>query len=282
MLGIAGHPNPQPLLSIPYPFENSPGASTKGANDRRHPMLSWPTGSPIHLVGVTVRRGPSEILRGLDLTFEPGRRTLLLGPSGSGKTTLLRLLNRLEDPVDGEIRVADRRLDRFPVAVVRRQIGLVFQGPRPLPGTVAENLAYPFTVRNRELPRVDQMSGWLDEVGLAVPLDRQAGGLSGGERQRLALATALAADPEILLLDEPTSALDPIAASRVAEVLRRRSERTGLRTIVVSHDRRQAASLGDWAVVLRAGRIDDEGPIDEVLARHDAAEWAVDPAEPGR
>src|SRR5690606_8592077 len=125
------------------------------------------------------------ILRGIDLTFEPGHRYVLIGPSGSGKSTLLRLLNRLDEPDAGRLLVGEVPLRSLPVASVRRGVGLVFQIPRLLPGTLADNLAYPFEVRGLKRPERKVLSAALEEVGLDPNwLDRDAEALSGGERQR--------------------------------------------------------------------------------------------------
>ncbi len=228
----------------------------------------------MRLEGVTVRRGSTEILKGLDLTFEPGRRYVLIGASGAGKSTLLRLLNRLDDPDAGRLMVGETNLASLPVRLVRARVGLVFQAPRPLPGTLLDNLAYPHAIRGRAVPETARLAEALGEVGLDPSwLDRDASALSGGERQRLAIATALGLDPEILALDEPTSALDPASANRVADVLVSRSK-LGLRTIIVTHNRDQASRLGDWTVRLEAGKVVDQGPTAEILARADASVWA--------
>jgi putative ABC transport system ATP-binding protein len=225
------------------------------------------------LSGVHLRRGRAEVLRGVDLIFEPGRRYVLVGASGAGKSTLLRLLNRLDDPGAGEILIGETPLTSLPVRTVRRGVGFVAQAPRPLPGTLAENLSYPAQIRGFMPPARENLADSLAEVGLDQSwLDRDAAALSGGERQRLALAVALAAGPEILALDEPTSALDPASARRVAELLARRTS-GGLRTIAVTHHREHAAWLGDTAVVLDAGRVIDQGPVADVLERVDAGLW---------
>ncbi len=136
-----------------------------------------------------------------------------------------------------------------------------------------DNLSYPRTLIGG-LAAIDP-TGALTEVGLDPGWsDRDAAALSGGERQRLALAVAFQAGPAILALDEPTSALDPSSARRVADILHVRSERDGLTTIAVTHNRDHAAWLGDRTVVLEAGRVVDQGPTGEVLARDDASFWA--------
>ncbi len=224
--------------------------------------------------GVRVVRGPVEILRGVDLTFEPERQSVLIGASGSGKSTLLRLLNRLEDPSAGGITVGTTALTSLPVRAVRQAVGLVLQNARPLPGTVAANLAYPFEIRGLHAPDPRQMAEALLEVGLDPRLlDRDSAGLSGGERQRLAIAVALGVGPEILALDEPTAGLDPSSARQIADCLARHSRSTGLRTIVVTHHREHATWMGDTIAVLDSGRIVDRGPTAEVLARTDATAW---------
>ena len=228
---------------------------------------------------MTVVRGSTEILDRLDLVFEPGRRYVLIGASGAGKSTLLRLLNRLDDPDQGRLAIGDRSLVDLPVRLVRSSVGLVFQAPRPLPGRLLDNLAYPFLIRGREVPETTRLAEALVEVGLDPAwLDRDAAALSGGERQKLAIAVALGLDPEILALDEPTSALDPASARKIAELLAGRAG-IGLRTIVVTHNREQAPHLGDWTVRLEAGKVVDQGPTGEVLARADGVVW--NQANPG-
>ncbi len=255
-------------------FNLWPRIMTRSSTRTTTPDVTWPLSQPLHLESVHVRRGETEVLRGVDLTFEPRRRYVIVGPSGSGKSTLLRLLNRLEDPSDGSLRIGSTPLTELPVREVRRAVGLVFQGPRPLPGSLADNLTYPYKVRGLPLPDRDRMAAALEELGLPSEwLDRDALALSGGERQRLALAVVLGIGPEILALDEPTSALDPVSARRIFDALGRRSSEDGMRTIAVTHHRGHALWLGDWCVVLDAGRVVDEGPLPEVLDRYDVEAW---------
>ena len=241
---------------------------------RAQSLADWTRGRPLTLQKVVVRRGAATILDRVTMDFAAGFRYVLVGASGSGKSTLLRLLNRLEDPVQGEVASGLVDLRALPIRAVRSGVGLVFQSPRPLPGTVTENLGYPFLTRGRSGPALDVMAEALVEVGLDPRwLRRDASELSGGERQRLALAVALGADPEILALDEPTSALDPASARKIADVLADRAETRGLRTIAVTHHRGHAPMLGDIAVVLDRGRVVEVGPVGETLARVDAGTW---------
>lgn len=240
---------------------------------------AWTRGEPLRLEGVRVWRGGTEVLHGIDLALTPGRRYVILGPSGAGKSTLLRLLNRLEDPGAGSMFLGDRPYRSLSIREIRKNVGLVFQAPRPLPGTLAENLSYPSLVRGLRTPDAPAMAEALDDVGIEAGwLHREAAGLSGGERQRLAVA--LGAGPEVLAMDEPTSALDPASARRVASLLAARAEATGLRTVVVTHHRGHAPMLGDTGIRLEGGRIAEIGPLPNVLAGADPRLWGpVSPSE---
>lgn len=232
----------------------------------------WPRGRNLRVEGVTLRRKAHTILSGIDLDFAAGHRYVLVGASGAGKSSLLRLLNRLEDPSEGCIRIGQDDLRAISIRTLRTAVGLVFQSPRPLPGTVAENLEYPYSVRSLRLPDREQLAELLLEVGLEPRLlRRDAAELSGGERQRLAIAAALTIEPEILALDEPTAALDPASARRISDLLGERAETRGLRTIAVTHHRGHAPMLGDTAVLMDRGRIVEVGPLTDVLDKADSA-----------
>jgi putative ABC transport system ATP-binding protein len=173
--------------------------------------------------------------------------TVLQGPSGSGKSTLLRLLNRLEAPDDGTVRYRGEDLATRDVLAHRREVGMVFQAPVLFPGTVADNLAV--------AAPLDPPAALLERAGLpAAFLTRDAGTLSGGEAQRACLARALGTRPRVLLMDEPTSALDHDAA-RVIERLARALADDGVPIVLVTHDREQAARLGDRVVGIADGRV---------------------------
>jgi ABC-type Fe3+/spermidine/putrescine transport system ATPase subunit len=208
--------------------------------------------------GVTVSPGATAVLRGLDLDVAAGSRTALVGPSGAGKTTLLRAIAGLEALDEGEIRLGGRSLAGVPAH--RRRVAVVFQEPRLLAHlTVAENVALPLRATGAgRAERRRRAAELLDAVGLATFAQRRVPGLSGGEQQRVALARALCAEPELLLLDEPLAALDPARREGLRRLLVELQEARGLTTLVVTHDRAEAAELGRRVALLLEGRIVQE------------------------
>lgn len=208
------------------------------------------------------RRDP--ILRGIDLVVPNDGVTVLAGPSGAGKTTLLRLLNRLDDPLAGEVRWRGVNLVDLSPTDLRRKVAMVFQRPPVFPGTVRDNLRV-------ALPTVtdDRAVHVLDHVGLdAELLDQDAATLSGGEAQRMCVARALLTDPSVLLADEPTAALDRSARVTV-EDLGRRLAREGMGVIWVSHDTDQLRRLAGHVIVLADGQVRAVGSLDELDASPD-------------
>jgi putative ABC transport system ATP-binding protein len=202
------------------------------------------------LDGVTVAGVERPRLVDVSLALDDGGITVLQGPSGSGKSTLLRLLNRLEAPDAGTVRYRGEDLADRDVLAHRREVGMVFQAPVLFPGTVADNLAV--------AAPLDPPAALLERAGLSASfLTREAATLSGGEAQRVCLARALGTRPRVLLMDEPTSALDHEAAL-VIERLARTLADGGVPVVLVSHDREQAARLGDRVVALRDGRVTAE------------------------
>ncbi len=189
-----------------------------------------------------------------------------MGESGSGKTTLLRCFNRMVDPDAGRVEVAGRDVRGRDPVELRRSLGYVQQEGGLLPHwTVLRNAALVPWLRG-DGQAEERAREALDRAGL--PPDRYGGRypreLSGGERQRAALARALAGGADILLLDEPFGALDAITRAEVQRTfleLRRRSE---LSVLIVTHDLREAAMLGDRMAVLRAGRVEQVAPVGEI------------------
>jgi putative ABC transport system ATP-binding protein len=199
------------------------------------------------LEDVTVAGVERPRLTDVSLALDDGGITVLQGPSGSGKSTLLRLLNRLEAPDAGTVRYRGDDLATHDVLAHRREVGMVFQVPVLFPGTIADNLAV--------AQPVDPPAQLLERAGLPASfLEREADTLSGGEAQRACLARALGTRPRVLLMDEPTSALDHDAV-QVIERLARSLADDGVPIVLVTHDREQAARLGDRVVVLHEGRL---------------------------
>lgn len=219
---------------------------------------------------VELRRGEFH----LDVRIEvgPGEVLAVLGPNGSGKSTLLDVLAGLAKPDSGSVRVGDRILLDAGVDVPphRRDVGLLAQNALLFPHlSVLANVAFgprAKGVRRAEADRVARR--WLSEVDGTEFVDRKPTALSGGQAQRIALARALAADPELLLLDEPFAALDVDVAPALRGLMRRvLSTGKQLATVLVTHDPLDALVLSDRVVVLSDGHIVEQGPTKEVLSR---------------
>ena len=212
------------------------------------------------LVGVDA--GPVEgdpILRSIDLVVPANGVTVLAGPSGAGKSTLLRLLNRLDDPLAGEVRWRGRPLADWAPTELRRQVAMVFQRPPLFPGTVLDNLR----VARADVD-AERAAHVLEHVGLdAELLDQEADSLSGGEAQRMCVARALLTDPAVLLADEPTAALDRAARATVEDLGRMLAD-SGVAVIWVSHDTDQLRRLADHVIVLADGTVRAVGHLSEL------------------
>jgi tungstate transport system ATP-binding protein len=204
---------------------------------------------PLVLAGVSFEAGATKILDSLNLVIAPGPPTLIVGPNGAGKTSLLRICMGLSSPSAGRITWGGCA-DRAP-----RRRAIVFQRPVMLRRSAAANVAYALAQagvpRNHRASRVAEL---LNRVGLAPLAARPARRLSGGEQQRLALARALARDPEILLLDEPTANLDP-AATRSVEDIVLAAAQSGIKILMTSHDLGQVRRLAGDVIFLVRGRL---------------------------
>ena len=202
-----------------------------------------------------VSPGGAPVLRALSLTVPAGSRTALVGPSGAGKTTLLRAISGLQEIDAGEVRLGGEPVHGR--AVHRRGIAVVFQEPRLLAHMdVQDNVALALRaagVGRRERRRV--ATAQLEEVGLSGLAGRRVQGLSGGEQQRVALARALCSNPRLLLLDEPLAALDPNRRAALRRVIVELQQRRELTTVIVTHDRSEAAELGQQIALMLEGLI---------------------------
>ena len=222
--------------------------------------------------------GRAYALRAVSLGIYRHRITVIFGPAEGGKSTLLRLLNRLNDLVDGgqlEGRVLLDGQDIYAPGVdlpaLRRRVGMVFATPVPLPMSIRQNLTY-----GPQLAGVHSRE-WLDEKieesleaaalwdEVKDRLDDPAIALSGGQQQRLCLARTLMLEPEVILLDAPTSGLDPISTAKVEESLQRLKQDYTI--VIVPHSVQQAARVADQAVFILQGEMIEEGVGDQLFTR---------------
>lgn len=208
--------------------------------------------------------------RGVDVALEvaAGETVALLGPNGAGKSTVLAVAAGLLQPDTGTVRLDDHELTgRRVVPPHARRTALLAQDPLLFPHlTALDNVAFgPRSAGVRRRAARDRARRWLSEVGAADLAGRRPGELSGGQAQRVAVARALAAEPRLLLLDEPMAALDVAVTPALRQTLRRVLE--GRTTVVVTHDVLDALLLADRVAVLDRGRVVEQGPAAEVLAR---------------
>ncbi|MEP7041581.1 MAG: ATP-binding cassette domain-containing protein [Dokdonella sp.] len=222
------------------------------------------------LDNVTLRHAERPALDAVSLAFATGTVSAIIGSSGSGKSTLLRLLLGLEWPDDGEVRIDGAALRREDVLAVRRRIGYVIQEGGLFPHLSArDNLALLPRWLGWDAARIDARAQELSTL-THFPLDALArfpAELSGGQRQRVALMRALMLDPPALLLDEPLGALDPIVRHELQDELAAIFATLDKTVIVVTHDVAEAAFLATRLVLLRAGRVLQDGTLDDLRAR---------------
>ena len=218
---------------------------------------------------LSVSLGGAEVLASVSLEVPTGEVLAVLGPSGCGKSTLLRAVAGLERPDHGTVTVDGQDVSRLPA--YRRGFALMFQDGQLFGHlSVAENVAYP--LRLRRVPRRERaarVAELLELVGVPDLGERDPATLSGGERQRVALARALAVRPRLLLLDEPLSALDRDLRERLAADLRSILLRAGTTALLVTHDHDEAFAVADRMALLRAGRLVQDGTVEDVW-RHPA------------
>jgi sulfate transport system ATP-binding protein len=213
----------------------------------------------ITVVEVTKKFGDFVALDDVSVAIPEGSLTALLGPSGSGKSTLLRVIAGLEEPDGGQVLLGDDDVTHQPARA--RGVGMVFQHYAAFKHmTVWENVAFGLKVRRRPKPeierRVDELLELVQLEGLAKRYPAQ---LSGGQRQRMALARALAVDPEVLLLDEPFGALDARVRKELRAWLRRLHDEVHVTTIIVTHDQEEAMEVAGQIVVINHGRVEQVG-----------------------
>jgi phosphate transport system ATP-binding protein len=233
----------------------------------------------INMHNVNFYYGQSRALTDITMDFLKKKVTALIGPSGCGKSTLLRLLNRMNDLIDGtrvegEILFEGKNIyasDIDPVEI-RRKIGMVFQKPNPFPKTIYNNIAYGpklTSTNNNDMDTLVEQSLkqavlW-DEV--KDILNKSAMNLSGGQQQRLCIARALAMKPDILLMDEPTSALDPLSTAKIEELIEELKKDYTI--IIVTHNMQQAARISDETAFFYLGNLVEYNKTEKIFTNPD-------------
>jgi len=203
--------------------------------------------------------GQTPVLRDISIDIASGSLTALLGPSGGGKSTLLRVIAGLEQPDTGTVVI--NGVDSTRLSPQRRNVGFVFQHYAAFKHmTVFRNVAFGLEVRKRDKAEVRRrVTELLELVHLEQMADRYPSQLSGGQRQRMALARALAVEPEVLLLDEPFGALDAQVRKELRTWLRRLHDEVHVTTVFVTHDQEEAMDVADEIVVLADGSVQQVG-----------------------
>lgn len=221
----------------------------------------------LDISNLRVRYGNVVALDGVTLALKPGEMFFLLGPSGCGKSTLLRTVAGFIEEFEGSISLDGTPLKGVPPH--KRDFGMVFQNYALFPHmTVAGNVAFGLEARNVANPeRATRVADALKMAGLSGYEERRPGELSGGQQQRVALARALVIRPRMLLLDEPLSNLDARLRWEMREEIRNIHRKTGITTLYVTHDQKEALSLADRMAILRAGKLEALGTPRELYNR---------------
>jgi phospholipid/cholesterol/gamma-HCH transport system ATP-binding protein len=225
----------------------------------------------VELKGVTFNRGTRSIFQNVDIRIPRGKVTGIMGPSGCGKTTLLRLIAAQLKPAAGEVWVNGQNLptlSRADLFDMRKQFGVLFQsGALFTDLDVFENVAFPLRVHTKlpeEMIR-DIVLMKLQAVGLRGAIDLMPDELSGGMKRRVALARAIALDPQILMYDEPFVGQDPIAMGVLVRLIRLLNDALGITSIVVSHDLAETASIADYIYVVGDAQVLGQGTPAELM-----------------
>ncbi len=228
----------------------------------------------IEVRDVSKRFGEFEALSDVSITVADGALTALLGPSGSGKSTLLRIIAGLETPDTGTVLIDGEDVTSSPAR--SRGVGFVFQHYAPFKHmTVHDNVGFGLSVRKRPKEEIrDRVAELLSLVRLEGLAERYPSQLSGGQQQRMALARALAVQPQVLLLDEPFGALDAQVRAELREWLRNLHKEIHVTTIFVTHDQEEAMEVAEQIVVMSGGRVEQAGTPRE-LYEHPESEFVM-------
>jgi phospholipid/cholesterol/gamma-HCH transport system ATP-binding protein len=225
----------------------------------------------IELKGLTKKFGEIVVLNDISLTFEKGKTTVIIGPSGCGKTVLIKHIIVLLRPSSGEVYFHNQRIDNMPekgLEKVRTQMGFLFQGGALFDSLdVWENVAFPIRQHTqiKERQKIDEIVKMkLGLVGMDGFQNYFPARLSGGQKKRVALARAVALNPEVILYDEPTTGLDPIRSDIINELILKTQKELGITSIVVTHDMKSAYKVGDRIIMLHNGKILVDGDAETI------------------
>lgn len=249
------------IKKFPLPLRES-GSGPKG---REGAILSF-----IEFKEVEKSFGRKKVMSGVSLEIKKGETMTILGGSGSGKTVLLKILLGLMKADRGQVLFDSQNitmLEEEDLRKVRRRVGMLFQGGALFDSlTVQENIAYPlrehFSKTEEEINQI--VAQKLDLVGLPEAASLMPADLSGGMKKRVALARAIATDPEVILYDEPTTGLDPINTNRINHLIRSLQEKFHVTSLVVTHDMGSAFTISDRLALLYNGKIESLGTREEI------------------
>ncbi|MDF2690506.1 MAG: transporter ATP-binding protein [Gammaproteobacteria bacterium] len=224
---------------------------------------------------LTFSRGPRKIFNDVSFNFQRGKVTAILGPSGTGKTTLLHLMGGLLRPDRGSLSVLGEEVPMLPTKrlfALRKRMGMLFQsGALFTDLTVFDNVAFPIR-EHTDLPESlirDIVLMKLEAVGLRGAKSLMPAELSGGMSRRVALARAIALDPEIMLYDEPFTGQDPISMGVLVKLIRTLNDALHLTSIIVSHDVKEVLSIADYVYIISGGKMIGHGTPKEIVNVHD-------------
>ncbi|MDV3445353.1 phosphate ABC transporter ATP-binding protein PstB [Paenibacillus larvae] len=234
------------------------------------------TATKISVKDANLFYGEQQALKNMNLDMPEKSITALIGPSGCGKSTFLRMLNRMNDLIEG-VRITgtvvidglDIYASNTDVASLRKRIGMVFQRPNPFQTSIFDNVAYGPRIhgirKKAELEVIVERSlkqaAFWEEV--KDRLNKSALALSGGQQQRLCIARLLAVEPEVLLMDEPTSALDPVSTMKVEELTQELKEKYTI--VIVTHNMQQAARISDQTAFFLNGVLVENGETEKIF-----------------
>ena len=234
------------------------------------------SGAPIvEFKEVHKRFGDDQVLRGLNLTIEPGKITVIIGASGSGKSVLIKHMNGLIQPDKGEVRLFGqdvRKLSGPRLDALRKRVGTMFQNYALFDSmTVEENVAFPL-IENKAMRRpeaLERAGTILEELGLGHARQQMPATLSGGMKKRVSLARSIVYNPELVLFDEPTTGLDPAMMEFVDQMIEEITEKYQLTSVLISHDMATIFRIADQVAVLHGGEIIACGEPEEIAGKED-------------